>query len=281
MCACRRLCGGGILKRVILRLLKSNALIAMMIATVLTIVPLVITYYAQQHSTVSVNWVDLANGITALCAALFGLFALASPLSRRVFLDAESAPQQAKGTGDQLAAPPTGIEYYGNLATSSRSVARTLFSRSGVFLMVGVLTAALGVIVFFVTRTILRPPPPTGPFAQWEYAVYLAQNTGVLILCELIAFFFLRQSRSVLDEYRHADNIARYREEMLALLMLAEEDGGAITLKDVLDKGHFFSKAERLGVGESTEIVETRKLEKSDIDAVASLLAAIATLKKG
>lgn len=162
-------------------------------------------------------------------------------LSRRVFLQSETIRYpsvELRGTLEPK--KPTGMDYFASLALASRSVAGTLFSRSGVYLIVGVMTAIFGIVLFFVTRNFMSPSTTGHPGSQVEYAVYLMQNAGVLILCELIAFFFLRQSRSVLDEFRHFDNLARYREEMFALLMFSKEEGSGITVQDILEKGHFF-----------------------------------------
>jgi hypothetical protein len=202
-------------------------------------------------------------------------------LSRRVFLQSETVRYgSVEFQGPLEPKKPTGMDYFASLAVASRSVAGTLFSRSGVYLIVGVMTAIFGIVLFFVTRNFMSPPGIDHTGSQVEYAVYLMQNAGVLILCELIAFFFLRQSRSVLDEFRHFDNLARYREEMFALLMFAKEENSGLTVQDILEKGHFFSRGDRLGSGETTELVESRKLEKSEIDLLAKIAEVIAASKK-
>ena len=203
-------------------------------------------------------------------------------LSRRVFLQSDVYRYPSvEFQGPLEPKKQTGMDYFATLALASRSVAGTLFSRSGVYLIVGVMTAIFGIVLFFVTRSFMNPTAMGQGGSQIEYAVYLMQNAGVLILCELIAFFFLRQSRSVLDDFRHYDNLARYREEMLALLMMAKEDASGLTVQDILEKGHFFSRGDRLGSGESTELIESRKLEKGEIDLLAKIAEVIAASKKG
>ena len=226
----------------------------------------------------------IANPV--VIAALGVIFVLAlsgvvTILSRRVFLQSDEyrSPRIEPGGGLEPK-KQTGMDYFATLALASRSVAGTLFSRSGVYLIVGVMTAIFGIVLFFVTRSFMSPPAMGQGGSQIEYAVYLMQNAGVLILCELIAFFFLRQSRSVLDEFRHFDNLARYREEMLALLMMAKEENSGLTVQDILEKGHFFSRSDRLGSGESTELIESRKLEKGEIDLLAKIAEVVAASRK-
>lgn len=202
-------------------------------------------------------------------------------LSRRVFLQSETIRYgSVEFQGPLEPRKPSGMDYFAGLALASRSVAGTLFSRSGVYLIVGVMTAIFGIVLFFVTRNFMDPSSSGHTGSQVEYAVYLMQNAGVLVLCELIAFFFLRQSRSVLDEFRHFDNLARYREEMFALLTFAKEENSGLTVQDILEKGHFFSRGDRLSMGETTELVESRKLEKNEIDLLAKIAEVIAASKK-
>lgn len=171
------------------------------------------------------------------------------------------------------------IEYLVYLAGSSRAVAKALFSRSGVYLIVGVFCAILGVFVFFLTRIFLRPNFDRDAFNQLEYGVYLVQNAGVLIICELVAFFFLRQSRAILDEFRYFDRIARKREETLALLLFVQKEGG-LTIQSIVEGRHFFSDLSNLTSGETTEIIEARKLEKVEIDILGKVVDAVSALKK-
>ncbi len=207
-------------------------------------------------------------------------------ISERVFLPTNRTPlvqsiEWDKTPNQDAVKPSSALEEAKELALASRFVADTLFSRSGVYLFLGVLTAMVGVIIYFFVRTWLQPTisGSSGSFGI-EYAVYVAQNAGVLFLCELIAFFFLRQSRSALDEFRHFDSIARSREDALTVLMLFSEDNSNLTLKDLLDKGVLISSSPRLAAGETTEIVEYRKLEKTEIDLLNRLVDLIAAPRK-
>jgi hypothetical protein len=101
----------------------------------------------------------------------------------------------------------------------------------------------------------------------------------MLLFVELIAFFFLRQSRAVMDEFRHFDQLARSREELLAALRLTEEVGKPLDVAELMAKGFYFTRGERLAAGETTEIVETRKLEKTEIDLLNRVVELISARK--
>lgn len=234
--------------------------------------------------------IDLSNlsrqSIATLLATLAMLGAVSlmalSGLSRRVFLDDDSNSNKGKPDErdvNEAVRVPSALDFYGRLAADSRSVARTLFSRSGVYLIVGVLTAVFGIVLFLSARGLMAPPTYDPKVPQIEYAVGLLQNAGILVISELIAFFFLRQSRSVLDEFRSADSIARHREEVLSLLMFSNEIP-ELSLTEILQASAFFSKGPRLSAGETTEIVEGRKLEKTEIDLLASIAQILASNKK-
>ncbi len=54
---------------------------------------------------------------------------------------------------------------------------------------------------------------PTAP-DYVERALVLLPGFGILFFIEFVAFFFLRQYRSALDEFRYYDAIRRNREEI-------------------------------------------------------------------
>lgn len=168
------------------------------------------------------------------------------------------------------------LSSYAQITEDSRSVARTLFSRAGVYIIVGVLAAIIGIVLFEI---MIRWDDTAKSASSLPYLFRIAPNLSVLLLCELIAFFFLRQSRALMDEFRYFDGIARHREEVLALLHLNKEAAKPLTVGDILTAATFFSKGASLAPGETTEIVETRKLEKTELEILAAAVEAISRSK--
>jgi hypothetical protein len=87
-------------------------------------------------------------------------------------------------------------ELFSLYATSSRNLSQGLFNRSGVYLLVGVIVAFSG-LAFFYLET-LRPISSQGV----DLVIALAPKFGILFFIELVAFFFLSQYRSAMDEFR-------------------------------------------------------------------------------
>lgn len=200
-------------------------------------------------------------------------------MSSRVFQEPDtfSAPPppwaEARASGE-MDIVINGMPYYEKLTRESRVLAAGLYNRSGVYLLVGVFLAVTGIATFYV----LRPVVETA-VAPIEIVIALLPGSSMLLLSELIAFFFLRQSRAVMDEFRYFDRLARNREEVLAALRIARDSNIRLTIKDLISAGFYFTKGDHLLAGESTELIETRKLEKTEIDLLNKVVELISRKK--
>jgi hypothetical protein len=110
--------------------------------------------------------------------------------------------------------------------------------------------------------------------------VSLAPKFGILFFIEFVAFFFLRQYRTSMDEFRYYEAVKRHREEMLVLVKLGSEQAKPIDGFELVKLGQFFSVAGRLQKEESTEILEARKLEKNETAVLEKAIDAIAQARK-
>lgn len=216
---------------------------------------------------------------TAVATATLAVFTIVIgswALTRRVFLATNSAPEDEDSDGN-VPEPIRGLDYYASLAKSSRVIARGLYDRSGVYLIVGVGSALAGLGVFYIVRL---NTAAVNPRDLISVATSFLPATGMLVLMELIAFFFLRQSRAMMDEFRHFEALARHREEVLASLRIAEDQDSPISISAFVENGNFFSRNERLGAGESTEIIEGRKLERTEIDLLEKVVGVVGSRGK-
>lgn len=157
------------------------------------------------------------------------------------------------------------LDYY---AAASRDLSSKLFSRAGVYLLVGLIVAFTG-LGFFYTQTIVFNQPE-----DYQAIYKLIPNIGILFFIEFIAFFFLRQYRSAMDEFRYYEAIKRKREEIYVLVKYANEEGKSIDPLEFI-KNDFFSKSPILHQGETTEIIESKKLEKSEIELLEKIISVI------
>jgi hypothetical protein len=154
----------------------------------------------------------------------------------------------------------TGIDLLQAYTASSKRLAQNLYSRSGVYLFVGVFIAATGLAFFYSLRV-----PATSPDLV-DRLFTLVPNFGILIFIELLAFFFLRQYRSAMDEFRHYEAIQRRREEVFVLIKLLKEPELKTDVAEIVKSACYFSSGGKLLAGETTEIIEARKLERSDLE---------------
>jgi hypothetical protein len=127
---------------------------------------------------------------------------------------------------------------------TSGIIADRIYSRSGVYLLIGVLIAFSGLTFFYLQTLPLAP-------GKDLYAVLVAllPRFGVLFFIELIAFFFLRQYRAAMDEFRYFEAIKRSREDNVAIVALAKSES-AIDILKVIEICSFNVVIGKLGQGE-------------------------------
>jgi hypothetical protein len=104
-----------------------------------------------------------------------------------------------------------------NLKKSQR-VADKIYARGGAYLLIGCLIAFAGVLFFYFQTVAL--PISNGTMSYSRLLLEYLPRLGTLIFVEAIAFFFLRQYRRTMDEFRYYDSIKRQRENQLAVFKL-------------------------------------------------------------
>ncbi|MDU9394712.1 hypothetical protein [Pseudomonas sp. zfem002] len=182
-------------------------------------------------------------------------------------------PTQAGGA--PAASSLTGKDLLLNHAANSRNLAKGIYGRSGVYLLVGVLVAFSG-LAFFYSQTVGLAQPTEANTLFFS----LAPKFGILFFIEFVAFFFLRQYRSAMDEFRYYEAIARKREEVSALLEVAKDLGASVELMELIKHESYFSKTSVINKDQTTEIIESRKMEKSEIDLLEKIVETLARAKK-
>lgn len=192
-------------------------------------------------------------------------------LERRVF-------QKDLGIGDlSNSSVAELLSYY---ALSSKELSRNIFSRAGVYLLVGVIVSFSGLLFFYSSTAQSQPALASifkSPNSQEALSILivLIPKFGILFFIEFVAFFFLKQYRSAMDEFRYYEAIKRCREEVLALVRMAELNGKALDPLELLKSQAYFSRAGILEKNQSSEIVEARKLEKNELELLEKIITAI------
>lgn len=170
----------------------------------------------------------------------------------------------------------TATELFSYYATSSRLLSQSLYKQAGVYLFIGAAVAFMGLIFFYVETTKFSSDLNTG----LPMLVLLAPKLGILFFIELVAFFFLRQYRAAMDEFRYYEAIKRNREETLALIRCAADSGKPLDPFDLVKNESFFSKAGILRNGQSSELIESRKLEKNELDILERVIDIVQRSKR-
>lgn len=153
--------------------------------------------------------------------------------------------------------------YLHQLVEEAGGLSQKIYNRSGVYLMFGILIAFSGIFYFSISPVEI----PKGTTLS-ETILLLAPRFGILFFIEFIAFFFLKQYRSAMDEFRHYDRLKRNRESQLTIVMMAMGDFEEIEFSKVVKEMAFFERSGVLANGETTEIIESQKLNNAELDAL-------------
>lgn len=152
-------------------------------------------------------------------------------------------------------------------------LAARIFQRSGVYLLVGVVIAFIGLFLFYMDLSVAKFDSDSS-----LVLIMMLPKIGILFFIEMIAFFFLRQYRSSMDEFRYYESVKRQRENLYISLKLSKE--GIISLDDSFFSSLFHSKNGVLKSGEKSEIIESRRLEKNELDLIEKIVDVIAKNNK-
>lgn len=156
----------------------------------------------------------------------------------------------------------------------SKAIAERVFTRSGVYLLVGCLIAFIGVAIFY------------SPIFQQTNSTDITQRLldylprfGALFFIEFIAFFFLKQYRIMLEEYRYYEAIKRKRQDNMNLIELIEMHKDNLELLKLLTENISQTVITKLSNGETTEILETQKIINQDMDIFSKFTDLIKEIK--
>jgi hypothetical protein len=167
---------------------------------------------------------------------------------------------------------PTTSEFLFQLTKNTDELSNKIYTRSGVYLLFGVIIAFSGVLYFSFQKVSI---PPKSDIS--EIVGLLAPRFGILFFIEFIAFFFLKQYRAAMDEFRYYDTIKRNRESQLAIFLMATNELPEKDFTTVVDKLNFFELTGMLSAGETTEFLEASKLNKNEFEEMVKGVIAAAS----
>jgi hypothetical protein len=159
---------------------------------------------------------------------------------------------------------------------SAEKRSEELYFRSTLLLTGGIVMAFIGVVVFYVS---LPDPKYTSEPQASSYIVSAVRSTAILIFIEAIAWFLLRQYRSLVEDFKTFHKMYLKRANYLISIKILEKQaspGAELAVVMSLLSEDFTG---RLKNGETTESLEMHKTP--DQNPIFSLISNVAdTLKK-
>jgi hypothetical protein len=84
-----------------------------------------------------------------------------------------------------------------------------------------------------------------------------------------------------MDDFRYYDAVRRHREESLVILTMFAENPNVVPTADVIKAMSIYSSAGKLGKDETTEILETRKLQRDETIIFEKMVEALSAIREG
>lgn len=173
----------------------------------------------------------------------------------------------------ELKQPDIEKQLINNISESKKNAER-LFSRSGNCLLVGCAISILGVFVFYLLnmQTSQETEDLTSRLLQ------ILPRFGVLFFIEYIAFFFLKQYRILMEEYRYYEAIKRERQDILSVYLLVKEYNNKPeiqrTIIDYIDK-----HSAKVPYITGSHKIKSEKLIYDDLDLLSKVTSLIQAVK--
>lgn len=170
-------------------------------------------------------------------------------------------------------------EYLISLSVSSDKLSKKLFTRSSSYLFIGSIIAIIGIVYFsYQSIEIVQLAKP-----NWEMLIQFLPRFGALFFIEFVAFFFLKQYRITMDDFKYYESIKRQRESNLVILKL-QSDSKYTKDKEKLEllikNLDLFSNPTLLKENESTEFLENRKFSNEELNIMNNIIEQISKVKK-
>lgn len=172
--------------------------------------------------------------------------------------------------------PSSKLDYMEQLAENAEKFAKKLFLRSGVYLLIGSMIALIGITYFSLQRfDILENEKTTEIFLSY------LPRFGALFFIEFIAFFFLKQYRVTMEDYKYYETIKRqYEYNLFKLKFLLQENENKTEITDkILNSLDFELIPNKLSSNQSTEYLESKKYSNEELKIFEKIIENIKPTK--
>lgn len=162
----------------------------------------------------------------------------------------------------------------------SQKLSEQIFSRSSAYLLIGCLIAFAGVI-FFYFQSFYAKATATD-FTELNFTIReTLPRIGVLIFVETIAFFFLKQYKSTMEEFRYYEAIKRQRENqyLIANYVISNKDN-IDNFMAIIDKLNLNENPNKLSKDETTQLLENQKISAQESNMIEKIIDMLTIIKK-
>lgn len=172
------------------------------------------------------------------------------------------------------------IKEYQNQA---EKLATQIYSRSSVYLLIGCLIAFGGVgFFYFQSISLFKDTDSKLLSSELMYTFHQSlPRIGILIFVEAIAFFFLKQYKSTMEEFRYYESIKRQRENQYLVTHLAQSyQDNSEYFEKLVTQLKLNDNPNKLFKEESTQVLENQKLSAQESDVVDKFIDLLKIVKK-
>ena len=162
----------------------------------------------------------------------------------------------------------------------SQKLSERIFSRSSAYLLIGCLIAFAGVIFFYVQSFYVKTT--VTDFTELNFTIReTLPRIGVLIFVEAIAFFFLKQYKSTMEEFRYYEAIKRQRENqyLIANYVISNRDN-IDDFTTIIDKLNLNDNPNKLSKDETTQLLENQKISVQESNFIEKLIDMLKIIRK-
>jgi hypothetical protein len=154
----------------------------------------------------------------------------------------------------------------------SRKKAVAAIGRANFILGVGTLMALAGLLVFVTTNTPEAASSEAHGLSSWRYILGFLPRISVLVFVEILAGFFLRQYRALMEEYRYYEGLERQRDADLASFFACCGDGPSIRDLTKVIRESIWSGG-TLKAGELSPTLEAAKASENEFTKILQTAA--------
>lgn len=165
----------------------------------------------------------------------------------------------------------------------AKGIADKIYTRGGVYLLVGCLIAFAGVLVFYFQSAGVKAVwgSNSGKFVFTKTILDYLPRLGTLIFVEAIAFFFLKQYRITMEEFRYYDAIKRQRENQYAILEIVTNTIYTDAMKEkIIAECAFGDNPDKFDATHTRQILEATKAIQQDPDLIDKIIEVIKVSRK-